>query len=37
MFLVIGDACCTLFNMVIYETQDKEKEKKKTFHIWNIP
>ena len=37
MFLEIGDSCCTLFNMVIYETQDKEKEKKKTFHIWNIP
>ena len=37
MFLEIGDACCTLFNMVIYETQDKEKEKKKTFHIYPPP
>ena len=28
MFLETGDTCSTLFNMVIYETKDKEKEKK---------
>ena len=34
MFLEIGDTCYTLFNMVIYETNDKEKGKKRKYLLF---
>ena len=36
MFLEIGDTCYTLFNMVIYETNDKEKEKKENISYLSL-
>ena len=37
MFLEIGDTCYTLFNMVIYKTNDKEKEKKENIFYSEDP
>ena len=34
MFLEIGDTCYTLFDMVIYETNDKEKGKKRKYLLF---
>ena len=36
MFLEIGDTCYTLFNMVVYETNDKEKEKKENISYLSL-